>query len=338
MTEHKTSTADFLEILKNKPMIAAPLAGVTNPSFRQIVRLFFDGVIYTEMISVEGLRRKGSGTMVFLETNEQDMPLGVQLFGSVPEAYTESVKVVLDKLTPTVIDINMGCPVKKVLKSYSGCAMMKDEVNAGRVIRAAKAAAGNVPLTVKMRLGWDSTSINYNKMIKIAAEEGADAVTLHGRTKAEMFGGTVHYDMIQDAKANSPIPVIGNGDVIDMETYQRMLETGVDGVMIGRGMMKQPWIFEALNKGVSPDGFIRPERMKELIYQIMELQKVHMRGNRYLDVSKKYIVWMMKGLPGAASLRNGVYECRTRQQLDDMLDDFFSRLSDTLSDQSSVSL
>lgn len=324
--------------MKTRPMIAAPLAGVTNPAFRQMVRMFFDGLIYTEMVSVEGLRRSGSGSLIYLKTNYNDMPLGLQLFGSLADGYTEAVKVVLDNITPTVIDINMGCPVKKVLKSYSGCAMMKDEVNVGRVINAARKAAGNVPLTVKMRLGWDASTMNYNELIKIAAEEGADAVTLHGRTKAEMFGGTVHYELISDAKSRASIPIIGNGDVTDMETYNRMLDTGVDAVMIGRGMMKQPWIFEALNNGKDPDGYIRYDRMKELIFRIMELEKENMKGNKYLDVSKKYIVWMMKGLPGAASLRNSVYECRTRQQLDDMLEAFFSRLSDTHADQSSVSL
>lgn len=315
-------------MLKTNNLYAAPLAGVTTPSFRQIVRLFFKGVIFTEMMSVEGLRRGGKNTLVYLKTTESDAPLGVQLFGSKPEAYSEAVKVVLDHMNPVVIDINMGCPVKKVLKSHSGCAMMKDEVNAARVIRAAKAAAGDTPVTIKIRLGWDSQTMNYNEMIKIAYEEGAEAVTIHGRTKADMFGGTVRYDHIQDAKANAKLPIIGNGDVTDLETLQKMLETGVDGVMIGRGMMKQPWIFESFLNGQNPDNYIENDRLKKLIFQIMDLEKENMTGTKYLDVSKKYIVWMMKGLPGAASLRNSVYECRTRESLDIMLEDFFSRLSD----------
>lgn len=335
MTEHSTLTSNYLEMLKNQPMFGAPLAGVSTPSFRKVVRLFSGGLLFTEMVSVEGLIRKGSGTMVFLRTNDCDMPLGVQLFGSRHENYADAVKVVLDTITPAVIDINMGCPVKKVIKTGSGAAMLRDEENIAKVISAARSACGDVPLSIKIRLGWDAGTINYNEIIKIAHEEGASAVTLHGRTKAEGFGGQVHYEMIADAKSRAKLPIIGNGDIIDMETYDRMLSTGVDGVMIGRGMMKQPWIFQALADGKDPDNYLDTSRLKELIFKIMEYEMQNARGSRYLDVSKKYIVWLMKGLPGAASLRNSVYECRDRQQLDDMLENYFSSIKDIPTDQSS---
>lgn len=335
MTEHSTSTNSYLEMLKNSPMFGAPLAGVSTPSFRKVVRLFFNGLIFTEMVSVEGLIRKGSGTMVFLRTNDSDDPLGVQLFGSKHESYPDAVKVVLDTITPAVIDINMGCPVKKVIKTNSGAAMLRDEANIAKVVRAAKSACGNVPLSIKIRLGWDADSINYNEIIKIAYEEGASAVTLHGRTKAEGFGGQVHYDMIADAKSRAKLPIIGNGDIIDMETYNNMLNTGIDGVMIGRGMMKQPWIFKALADCKDPDGYLDTRNLKDLIFTIMDYEMQNARGSRYLDVSKKYIVWLMKGLPGAASLRNSVYECGDRQKLDDMLENYFSSIKDIPTDQSS---
>ncbi|MGE4319702.1 MAG: tRNA dihydrouridine synthase [Deferribacterales bacterium] len=335
MTECSTSTNNFLNMLTKQSLYGAPLAGVTTPSFRNIVRLFFDGLIYTEMISVEGLRRNGPATMIFLKTNENDSPLGVQLFGSKPDGYTESIPVVLGKLTPAVIDINMGCPVKKVLKSGSGCAMMKDEQNIARVINAAKRAAGDIPVTIKIRLGWDMDSMNYNEIIKIAHEEGASAVTLHGRTKADHFSGTVRYEYIADAVSRAKLPIIGNGDVIDMETYDNMLKTGVNGVMIGRGMMKKPWIFEALLNETDPDTYLQADRLKELVYKIMDLEMANARGSRYLDVSKKYIVWMMKGLPGAASLRSQIYACQDRAELDDMIEDFFNSIKDIQTDQSS---
>lgn len=328
MTECRTSINNYTDILSKKGFLGAPLAGVTTPSFRQIVRLFFDGIIFTEMISVEGLRRKGSGTLFFLKTNTNDMPLGVQLFGSKSESYADAVKVVLDTFQPAVIDINMGCPVKKVLRAGSGCAMMKDEQNIAKVIKAARGACVNVPLSIKIRLGWDMNSMNYNEVIKIAHEEGADAVTLHGRTKADHFSGTVRYEYIADAVSNAKLPVIGNGDVTDLGSYAKMLDTGVSGVMVGRGMMKQPWIFEALSKGIEPDSYLSHEKVRELIFTIMELQKINARSGRWLDVSKKYIVWLMKGLPGAAQIRNGVYECRDENELNDMLSDYFSSISD----------
>ncbi|TCK61059.1 tRNA dihydrouridine synthase [Seleniivibrio woodruffii] len=334
MTECSTSTNNYLELLKTRPMIGAPLAGVSTPAFRRIVRLFFDGLLFTEMVSVEGLIRKGSGTMVFLRTNENDMPLGVQLFGSKSESYGDAVKVVLETMAPAVIDINMGCPVKKVIKTWSGAAMMKDEENIAKVVRAAKSACGSVPLSIKIRLGWDANSVNYNEVIKIAYEEGADAVTLHGRTKAEMFGGQVHYDLIADAKSRAKLPVIGNGDIVCCETHKRMLETGVDGVMIGRGMMKQPWIFQAINDGKATDGYLTLPRLKDVITRIIELEQENARGSRYIDASKKYIVWMLKGLPGAAALRSSVYECTDRAQLDDLLERFFLSISDTQTDRS----
>jgi nifR3 family TIM-barrel protein len=335
MTEHNTSTNSYLELLKNNPMFGAPLAGVSTPSFRKVVRLFFDGLLFTEMVSVEGLIRQGSGTMVFLRTNDCDMPLGVQLFGSKHESYADAVKVVRDTITPAVIDINMGCPVKKVIKTFSGAAMLRDEANVAKVIRAAKSACGDVPLSIKIRLGWDNDSKNYHEIIKIAHEEGAAAVTLHGRTKAEGFGGVVNYDLIADAKSRAKLPIIGNGDIIDMETYNRMLATGVDGVMIGRGMMKQPWIFQALADKKDPDGYLDTSRLKGLIFTIMDYEMQNARGNRYLDASKKYIVWLMKGLPGAANLRNSVYECRNRQKLDEMLENYFSSIKDIPIDPSS---
>lgn len=326
MTECSKSTNNFLDSLSKQSFYGAPLAGVTTPPFRQIVRLFFDGIIFTEMISIEGLRRNGSGTMFYLKTNANDMPLGVQVFGSNAESYTDGIRVVIDKIDPAVIDINMGCPVKKVLRAGSGCAMMKDEANIAKVVAAAKKACGDTPLTIKIRLGWDKDSMNYNEVIKIAYEEGVNAVTLHGRTKTDHFSGTVRYEYIADAVSKAKLPIIGNGDVTDMDSYGKMLATGVSGVMIGRGMMKQPWIFESLAQGKNPDGFLGTEQIRQLIFTIIELEKKNFKNNRYLDVSKKYIVWLMKGLPGAASLRNLVYECKDEERLNEMLNEFFSNI------------
>lgn len=326
MTECSTSTNKILQILEKNRLIAAPLAGVTNPPFRRLMRKYFDGLIYTEMVSVEGIRRKADRTLSYLSITEADHPIGVQLFGSKPESFKEAVDVVQEYITPEFVDINMGCPVKKVLKSGSGSAMMKDAKNAAEVIRTTKKALGDVPLTIKIRLGWDRKNLNYNEFIKIAHEEGVEAVTVHGRTKTEMFTGTVDYDLIADAKANAKLPIIGNGDVMDVETYNKMLDTGVDGVMIGRGMMKQPWIFQSLNEGTDPSEFMSNSMLYDLIKELVKHEKVYKGEMFFLEMVKKYIVWFLKGMPGAATLRNTLYMCATEKEMFDLLDEYFNRL------------
>lgn len=328
MTECSKSTNKILEILDINRLIAAPLAGVTTPPFRKILRKYFNGLIYTEMVSVEGVRRKADRTLSYLSVTESDQPLGVQLFGSKPEAYTEAIAVVKDYIDTQFIDINMGCPVKKVLKSGSGCAMMKTPGNSARIIEAAKKAAGDTPVTIKIRLGWDRKSLNYNELIKIAYEEGAEAVTIHGRTKGDMFSGVVDYELIADAKANAKLPIIGNGDVVNPETYQKMLDTGVDGVMIGRGMMKQPWIFESINNGEDPNTYMTPERLYELIKELVVFEKVYKGEMFFLETVKKYIVWFLKGMPGAATLRNLLYTCPTEKEMFNLLDEYFAKLAE----------
>jgi len=309
---------------KNK-LVAAPLAGVTTPPFRKILRDFFDGLIFTEMVSVEGIRRKADRTLGYLSIDKADHPIGVQLFGSSPEAYTEAIAVVMDYINPDFIDINMGCPVKKVLKSNSGCAMMRDPENIAKILQVSKKAVGDIPLTIKIRLGWDRSSMNYNEVIKIAHEEGVEAVTLHGRTKTEMFSGVADYDLIADAKSKAKLPIIGNGDVLDVGSYERMLATGVDGVMIGRGMMKQPWIFEALNNGKDPSKYLSNDRLHKLILNLVELEKRYKGEMFFLDAVKKYIVWFMKGMPDAAALRNDLYNAPTEEEMNTLLENYFSR-------------
>jgi len=327
MTECNKSTNKILQILDKNKLIAAPLAGVTTPPFRKILRNFFDGLIYTEMVSVEGVKRKMDRTLSYLSITEVDHPIGVQLFGSKPESYAEAISVVKGYIDAEVVDINMGCPVKKVIKSGSGCAMMKDPKNSADIMRAAKKALGDTPMTVKIRLGWDRKNMNYNELIKIAYEEGAEAVTVHGRTRGDMFSGVVDYEHIADAKANAKLPIIGNGDVVDLETYNKMLATGVDGVMIGRAMMKQPWVFECINTGDNPNGYLTYERLYDIIKELVAYEKRYKGEMFFLEGVKKYIVWFLKGVPGAAALRNALYAGATEQELFEMLDEYFYRLS-----------
>ncbi|PLX66320.1 MAG: tRNA-dihydrouridine synthase [Denitrovibrio sp.] len=326
MTECSTSTNKILKILEKNKFVAAPLAGVTNPPFRRLMRKFFNGLIYTEMVSVEGIRRKADRTLSYLSITDEDHPIGVQLFCSKPEAYKEAIDVVQEYIHAEFVDINMGCPVKKVIKSGSGCAMMLDPKNSAEIIRVSKKALGDVPLTIKIRLGWDRKNLNYNELIKIAYEEGAEAVTLHGRTKTEMFTGEVDYELIADAKSNAKLPIIGNGNVFDVDSLDKMIATGVDGVMIGRGMMKQPWIFESLNNRQDPSEFMTSDKLYELIKELVKHEKVYKGEMFYLEMVKKYIVWFLKGMPDAAALRNRLYMCATEKEMFSLLDYYFYKL------------
>ncbi|WP_022850436.1 tRNA dihydrouridine synthase [Limisalsivibrio acetivorans] len=322
MTLNPRSDNTILRLLDNNRLIAAPLAGITTPPFRKMLRDFHDGIIYTEMISVEGLIRMGAKTLEYLRLNDADHPVGIQLFGGKPESYPEAVRVAEECSSPDFYDINMGCPVKKVIKGGSGSALLCDLPRAGKIISALRRATDK-PVTVKIRLGWDRDSLIYNELIRIAAEEGADAVTLHGRTKTEMFSGVPDYELIADAVANSSISVIGNGNVADVESMRRMEQTGCDGIMIGRGLMKMPWIFESLRNGKNPEGYLSGPQLYELLLKLYDYTEEFAEGKKFIDAYKKYSVWFSKGFHGSSDFRTRVYKCGDESSLKKCMKDFF---------------
>jgi len=319
---YSQNSAKLLEILNKNDMVAAPMAGISTPPFREILRKFFDGIIYSEMVSVEGLMRRIQKTLAYLYTTDKDNPLGLQIFGSKPESFQEAVNVLLDCCNPEIIDINMGCPVKKVLKSGSGCALLKDLKNIEQIIRATRKATEKI-LTIKIRLGWSLDDLVYKEVLKIAENEGVDGLTVHGRVKSEMFSGDIHYDMIGELKSIANIPIVGNGNVVDRESYDRMKETGVDGIMIGRAMMKQPWVFQAIKENKDPDNYFDIAQLKSLLFDIIEIEK-HYRGELYfMDIVKKYAVWFSKGLKDSSVFRKEIYKAITEKQLVDLVERFF---------------
>jgi nifR3 family TIM-barrel protein len=322
MTLSRTSDNIITRTLAVEKLVAAPLAGVTTSPFRMALRDFFKGLMYTEMVSVEGLARGGEATLSYIRLNERDNPIGVQLFGSKPESFYDAVKVAEEYAKPDFIDINMGCPVKKVLKNGGGSALLKDLDNIKEIIRSARKAS-SVPLTVKTRLGWDRDSLVYKEVINIVCGEGADAVTLHGRTKSEMFSGDVDYALLAEAASVSSVPLIANGNVTDLESYNKMLTTGADGIMIGRGMMKMPWIFSALNAGKEPEGFLEAPELHDLIHKMIGYESLFKNEKHFTDSIKKYAVWFSKGLPEAAAFRTEVYASSGLDNLIKLIDSFF---------------
>lgn len=312
----------FKEYFLENDLVAAPLAGVTNIPFRKIVRKFFDGLIYSEMISTEGVARRVKKTLKLSDVTEVDLPIFLQLFGNNPESFEESVKVLEDYSDPTGFDINAGCPVKKVLRSKAGAYHLKDLDNFIKIIKAVKKSTEK-PLTIKTRLGFEKNNYVYKEVINIAHNEGVDAIILHGRTKADLFSGDVDLDKISEAVSISKLPIIGNGDITDIKSYLKMKSTGVAGVMIGRGMMNAPWIFSALKENKEPSEYLFSADIYKLLLEFSALEKEYRRSRCYIEIMKKYAVWFSKGFKGVSEFRRQVYTALDETEFFDIIEKFY---------------
>ncbi|MFO7568649.1 MAG: tRNA dihydrouridine synthase DusB [Smithellaceae bacterium] len=311
-------------------VLFAPLAGITNLPYRLIARQFGCGLCFTEMVSANGLIRESDKTLHYLTTCPDDRPLGVQLFGADPAIVAEAAQVVARR-KPDCIDINMGCPVRKVVKTGSGAALMKSPLLAGRII-AAVVKAVSVPVTVKIRAGWTRASVNALELARIAEDEGARAVTVHGRTADQGFSGHADWEIIARVKQAVRISVIGNGDIWQAKDAVRMLaETGCDAVMVGRGALGNPWLFEGIGQllacGETPAGPTLAQR-HEIIKKHWEME-TDFYGRRLADKTfRKHLLWYTKGLAGSGRFRETVGKMKDQQAMLTELDRYFSSLHD----------
>ena len=316
----------FRDRLNKNDLIAAPMAGITSAPFRLFLREFTDGIAYTEMVSVEGVKRRNPRSMECLDIMDGDRPVAAQFFGGNPDSYPEAVAAAEQYSNPDAYDINMGCPVKKVIKAGGGCALLADLSKVAQITRAMRSCTKQ-PFSLKIRLGWDDHKPVYKEVLDIAEKEGADALIVHARTRAQMFGGAVNYDALAEL-ASSSIPIVGNGDVTGHESYLRMKETGVSGVMIGRAMMRSPWIFKALREGKETQGYYPPNELRALLLKLYALllsyaaERPH-KKEHYLNVIKKFAVWFSKGLNDAAKFRVEVYKNTTEKRFLNLIDEYF---------------
>lgn len=289
----------------NKTCALAPMAGVTDLSFRLICKEF--GAAYTvgEMVSAKGVSMNDKKSKELMRIGESEHPSAVQLFGNEPEIMAAAAKYALS-FSPDIIDINMGCPAPKIIKNKSGCVLMKNPELAGKITRAVVDAV-DIPVTVKFRTGWDEISKNCVEFAKIIEANGASAITVHGRTKEQMYAPPVDIDSIKNVKQAVKIPVIGNGDIFTPEDAKNMYEiTCCDLVMVGRGSLGRPWLFSQINdylvKGsYSPDPSVE-ERMKIMLRHaenICELRGIH---SGILEI-RKHALWYTKGIKDSAKLR-----------------------------------
>ncbi|MFC1524399.1 tRNA dihydrouridine synthase DusB [Thermodesulfobacteriota bacterium] len=287
------------------PYILAPLAGFTDLPFRLLCREYGAGLCYSEMISCHGLHYRQESTVRLTATIAEERPVALQLFGSEPDIMADGAAMI-SKMPIDIIDINMGCPVKKVIKKGAGAALMKEPDLAAKII-AAVCAQSSKPVTVKIRTGWNHQNINAMDFAKMAEDNGASAVAVHARTWTDGFSGTVDWQVIRKVKQVVNIPVIGNGDVLSYADGQRMLaETGCDGVMIGRAALGAPWIFQP---GSSPN----PPRTTRLtaLHRHLELIEQHLPADRMLGKIKNHAGRYFRGIPGGAAIRKQLYEIKT---------------------------
>ncbi|HTY20735.1 MAG TPA: tRNA dihydrouridine synthase DusB [Geobacteraceae bacterium] len=304
-------------------LLLAPMAGITNLPVRLMARELGASLCFTEMVSANGLVRDGQKSFELLQSSSEDRPLGIQIFGDDPMLLAESARLV--EGGGDLIDINMGCPVRKVVNGGAGSALMREPARVGEIIRRVKKAV-SLPLTIKIRIGWNADEPSFLEIARIAENEGCDAITLHPRCRSQMFGGIADWTKIAELKQYVKIPVIGSGDLFNCMDVAAMLElTGCDGVMIARGSLGYPWIFREslqLLKGEEPLP-PSPEEKLEVSLRHLELF-VGLAGERVaVREMRKHLSWYARGIPGAARFRTMVNIIEGREPLTQLLHDFY---------------
>ena len=296
--------------LTNKKIWLAPLAGITDNPFRAICKECGADVVVSEMISADGLLYNRDRSLEYARFEDSQRPFGIQLFGSDPEVFKKAVKIALTK-NPDFIDINMGCPVKKVIKRGAGSALMTTPHIAANIVSETKniLVPLNIPLSVKFRSGWDMFNINSREFGQQMQKAGADMICLHPRTRGQMFSGKSNWDLIAELKREVTIPVIGNGDITTIDDMIKMYEqTGCDSVMIGRGIMGKPWLFKQI-KNYLGSGNIKQITTQEklgIIRRHMELMIFHKGEKQAIFEMRTHFSHYTKGLRGGAQIRNKI--------------------------------
>lgn len=289
----------------DSPFLLAPLAGITDAPFRRLCKEQGAAMVYTEMVSGKGIWYKDKKTEILLKTYDDEKPVAIQIFGSDPEVLSY-VAEKLDDRDNAVLDINMGCPVPKIVKNGEGSALMKNPDLVYKLVEACVEKTKK-PVTAKMRIGWDADNINVVEVAKAVESAGASAVAVHGRTRDQYYSGTANWDMIEKVKAALKIPVIGNGDIFSPEDALRMMsETGCDYVMIARGALGYPQIFRDSVKMYNGEEYSPPTQEENLNMLIKHIDMLEEEKGAHVAVMqiRKHVGWYLKGFHGIKSIKN----------------------------------
>ena len=311
--------------IKNQ-VILAPMAGISNTSYRKIIKEMGAGLIYAEMVSDKAIVYESEKTFDLLKMDEMERPIVQQIFGSDIDSFVKAAMRIEEYMKPDIIDINMGCPVPKVaIKNQAGSALLKNPDKIYEIVKAVVDAV-SIPVTVKIRSGWDANNINAVEVAKVCEKAGASAIAVHGRTRAQGYSGFADWSIIKAVKEAVNIPVIGNGDVISGESAKKMLdETGCDAVMIGRGVLGNPWLIkevvEYLENGnvIEKPSFDEKVDMMKRHFDILSNDKIEKLA--LLEI-RTHIIWYLKGMPESKEMKNKICKCKSSEEIFTILDEY----------------
>ena len=311
-------------------IVLAPMAGICNSSFRKIIKEMGCGLIYAEMVSDKAIFYNNKKTIDMLYMEEEERPIVQQIFGSDKESFVKAAIFIEENMKPDIIDINMGCPVPKVaVKSQAGAALLKNPEKIKQIVSAVVEAV-TVPVTVKIRSGWDSNSINAVEVAKICEEAGASAICVHPRTRSQGYSGKADWSIIKSVKETVKIPVIGNGDILTIYDAQRMLkETGCDAIRIGRGVLGNPWLIKQIDKYLNESIIIPdPTSIEKVDMAIKHLKSLSTQKSEKLAKLeiRNHIAWYLKGVKGSNEIKNIVYKSSDINGIITILESFKNKL------------